>query len=167
VLVGLPGAGKTTVGRELARRLGWRFCDVDEEIVARTGATVEELFNSSGEAAFRDLEARLTAELSSLSNVVLAPGGGWAAQPGSLESLPEGTALIWLRVSAVEALRRLRGSPVARPLLAVADPAAALATLAQQRTRRYECADLTIDVDGRSVAEIVELTGEWLEQRIS
>jgi shikimate kinase len=166
VLVGLPGAGKSTVGRMLASRLGWTFTDIDEEIVDRTGATVPELF-TRGEAAFRELEARLTAELSSLTHTVLAPGGGWAAQPGSLEALPAGTPVVWLRVSPDEALRRLRGSPIPRPLLAGADPLAVLHELAQQRTERYARADLIVDVDGRAAAEIAEEITEWLQRSTS
>jgi shikimate kinase len=165
VLVGLPGAGKSTVAPLLAARVGWRCIDFDREIMDRTGHSVAELFRREGEAAFRAWEARLTAELCSLPNVVLAPGGGWAAQPGSLEALPAGTAVIWLRVSPEEAIRRLGGSPLERPLLAGPDPLAALSTLAEQRRERYERADFVVDVDGRSAAATAEIISEWLKRR--
>jgi shikimate kinase len=167
VLVGLPGAGKSTVGPLLAERLGWTFTDVDAELVARTGSTVAELFSSRGEAGFRAMEARLTAELCSLTEAVLAPGGGWAAQPDSLEQLPEGTRVVWLRVSPDEALERLRGSAETRPLLSGSDPLRSLKELEQQRTERYERADLVVDVDGRTAAGIAEEISEWLKRSTS
>lgn len=106
----------------------------------------------------------MTAALSSLPQLVLAPGAGWSAQPGHLEALPAGTAVIWLRVSPDEALRRLRGSPEQRPLLAGADPGAALRTLAAARTEYYERADFVIDVDDRSVDDIALTISEWLKR---
>lgn len=140
---------------------------MDDAIVATTGSTVAELFRDRGEAGFRRLEAELTAGLSSRHHVVLSPGGGWAAQPGSLESLPAGTATVWLRVSPAEAMRRLGGSPVERPLLAGADPLGALRSLAEQRTERYTQADLVVDVDGRTAADITGQIIEWLERSTS
>jgi shikimate kinase len=164
VLVGLPGAGKSSVGRIVAAALGWRFIDLDAEIVRRTGRSIAELFRSDGEAAFRALERDLTVELCSGSRLVLAPGGGWAAQPGLLEQLPERSAVVWLQVSPAEAIRRLRGSPQDRPLLAGPDPLAALDALAQHRTESYARADLTVTVDGRSAADVAETITEWLRR---
>jgi shikimate kinase len=109
----------------------------------------------------------LTGELSSRDQVVLAPGGGWSARPASLESLPPGTVVVWLRVSPDEALRRLASAGVERPLLAGADPAGVLHTLAERRTERYALADLVVDVDGRTAAEITDEIGEWLRRRTS
>jgi shikimate kinase len=165
--VGLPGAGKSTAGRLLALRLGWDFTDVDLAIEAAAGASVGEIFATRGEAGFRQLELRLTAELSSREQVVLAPGGGWAAQPGSLEGLPAGTLLVWLRVKPAEALRRLRGSSVSRPLLTGADPLGALQGLARQRSERYQLAHLVVEVDEGSAADTARYIHEWLERRTS
>jgi shikimate kinase len=165
--VGLPGSGKSTVGPLLARRFSWDFVDVDAEITRTTGMSVGEWFETEGESAFRAVEARLTAGLSSRERVVLAPGGGWAAGPGTLEALPGGTAVVWLSVSPEEALRRLADSPIERPLLAGPDPLAALRSLLDRRTERYAQADLIVEVDGRSAAEITEAIGEWLERRTS
>jgi shikimate kinase len=167
VLVGLPGSGKSTIGPLLAARLGWVFLDFDEEIVRRSGLSVARLFQEKGETAFRAMEAELTAELSSRTNVVLAPGGGWVAQPGLLESLSQDSAVVWLRVTPAEAIRRLGGSPVERPLLTGADPLGAIEALQQQRQHRYARADLTLDVDDRDAAEIVDSISAWLRRSIS
>jgi shikimate kinase len=167
VLVGLPGSGKTTVGPLLARTLDWTFFDFDDEIVRRAGCSVASLFQERGEEAFRTMEAQLTAELSSLPHAVLAPGGGWAAQPGLLESLPRSAAVIWLRVSPEEAIRRLRGSPVERPLLTGADALGVVRWLARQRNDRYARADLVVDVDGRGPEEIADTISEWLRPHTS
>jgi shikimate kinase len=167
VLIGLPGAGKSATGARLAERLGWAFADVDALIVAQTGRTVAELFQTDGESAFRAMETRLTAALSSQPATVLAPGGGWAAQPGTLESLPAHAVVVWLRVSPDEAIRRLRGSPEERPLLAGPDPVSAIRALAETREERYALADLVVDVDGRSVEDVVEIISEWLRRNTS
>jgi XRE family aerobic/anaerobic benzoate catabolism transcriptional regulator len=166
VLIGLPGAGKTTVGARLAADMGWSFVDVDDEIVRSTGRSIPDLF-AADEAQFRALEAQLTAELCSRSGIVIAPGGGWAAQAGAFETLPPGTVTIWLRVSEEEAIRRLRGSPQVRPLLAVADPLGALRALGRDRSQAYGRADLVIDVDGRAPADISRTISAWLRRSIS
>ena len=167
VLIGLPGSGKTTVGPLLAGSLGWRFIDIDTEIERSAGRTVAEMFRTDGETAFRAMESRLTAELSSHADTVLAPGGGWAAQPGALAALPAGTALIWLRVTPEEAIRRLGGSPLDRPLLAGDNPLATMRRLDRQRNEYYSRADLVVDVDGRSAADISRTITEWLRRHIS
>ena len=167
VLIGLPGAGKTTVGARLANAMGWSFVDVDEEIVRHSGQSVADFFAHEGAATFRALEARLTAELCSRASIVVAPGGGWAVQPGALENLPRGTATVWLRVSEEEAIRRLRGSPHVRPLLAVADPLGALRALSRDRNGAYSRADLVVDVDGRTEDDISRTISAWLRRNIS
>lgn len=154
VLVGFMSAGKTTIGRLLADAQGWRFVDVDEEIVRRTGMSVAEIFRERGEAVFRRLESRLTARLCSLDCAVVAPGGGWIMAPMALERLPAGTLTVWLRVSPEEAVRRALGSGIGRPLLAGTDPLATARALLAVREPRYERADHTVHVDGRTPAEI-------------
>lgn len=167
MLVGLSGAGKSTIAPLLAERLGWRCADVDAEIEREAARSISELFALEGEAAFRAREARLTAGLSSGSHLVLAPGAGWAAQPGSLESLPAGTAVVWLRTAPQLAMERLQRQDAGRPLLAGTDPLAALVALAEQRHERYARADLTVDVDGRATCDIVEIIAQWLERSTS
>jgi shikimate kinase len=154
VLVGFMGAGKSTVGPLLARRLGWRFTDIDEEIVRRTGASVAEIFRSRGESAFRAMERELTAALSSGPDTVIAPGGGWILQPGALESLPGTARVVWLRVSPEEAVRRLRNDPIERPLLAGPDPLGQARALLPLREPAYRRAHYTVDADARAPADI-------------
>lgn len=167
VLVGLSGAGKSAVAPAVAALLGWRCADVDEEIARQAGTSIADLFRRLGEADFRTREARLTAALCSLPEIVVAPGAGWAARPGALDGLPAGTAVVWLRIAPEEALRRLRGTTEERPLLAGPDPLSALTDLAARRSQHYERADLVIDVDGRSVDEIARTIVEWLKRSTS
>lgn len=162
VLVGFMAAGKTSVGRELAERLGWRFIDFDAEIERRAGRSVPELFSQEGEAAFRRMEADLTRELAGLSHVVLAPGGGWVAQPGLLDQLGAGSLVVWLRLSAEEAVRRSEAAPGARPLLAGHEPLAAARRLLESREGSYARANWTVDVEDRTVEEVVALLAERL-----
>jgi len=153
LLIGFMASGKTTVGRLLAERLGWRFIDVDEEVVRRSGQTVPEIFREHGEAVFRALEARLAAEVRSAERAVIAPGGGWVTAPGALDDLPDGTFVVWLRVSAEEAVRRVGGG-ADRPMLAGADPLDRARTLIAERESLYRRADLVLDVDDRTVGDI-------------
>lgn len=162
VLIGFMGAGKSTVGPLLAERLGWTFADVDAELARTSGVSVAAWFAERGEAAFRAAEAELTAELCSRDRLVLAPGGGWILQAG-LESVPRGTALVWLRVSAAEAVRRLERDPEVRPLLAGPDPLARAEALLAERERHYAVADYNVMVDGRTPAELVSEIIEWLK----
>jgi len=155
-LVGFMAAGKTTVGRRLADRLGWRFIDVDAEIEARSGRGIAEWFRDPGELAFRAMEAELTATLLSGDHTVLALGGGWAAQPGAFDAVPTGARTVWLRVSAAEAVRRAAADPVIRPLLEGDDaPDDTARVLLQKREVAYGRADIRVDVDGRTPDEIV------------
>lgn len=155
VLVGFMAAGKSTVGRALAERLGWPFVDFDDVIEARTGASIPEIFRTQGEAAFRAMEARLTDEFGCARQVVLAPGGGWITQPDLLDGLCPGSFVVWLRISPEEAVRRAMRDVVHRPLLAGSDPLAKARLLLDEREPLYYLADAAVDVDGRAVDDIV------------
>ncbi len=147
VLVGLPGAGKSTVGRAVAERLGWTFVDFDEEIERREGAIVAELFARRGEPYFRERERALTAELVGRRALVMAPGGGWIANPEVVALLRPPGRIIYLRVRPATALARLGSGTETRPLLRGADPLSALRLLLERREPHYLAADHVLDVD--------------------
>jgi shikimate kinase len=168
LLIGFMAAGKTTVGAALAAALGWDFADVDRELVRDSGVSVAEFFRLRGEAAFRREESRLTAELCSRERLVLATGGGWPGSgPGALPPRPPGSAVVWLRVSVAEALRRARLDATLRPLLAGPDPEGTAAALLALREPRYRQADFTVDVDQRSPADVTHDIVAWLKTSIS
>lgn len=156
VLIGFMASGKSTVGRQVATLLDWDFIDFDEEIERRTARTVRDIFAQDGERAFRDLEARLTAELAAAQHVVLAPGGGWITQPELLRAMPDGTHVVWLRISPERAVERARLSGTHRPLLAGEDPLGKAVRLLERREPLYRMADTVLDVDDRSVRELAD-----------
>lgn len=149
VLLGLPGAGKSTVGPLVARLLGREFVDLDAAIELREGRAVREIFAGAGEAVFRASERALTAELLALgrSPLVLAPGGGWIEDSANRGWLGEAAAAVYLRVSAAVALARMGEATDARPLLAGADPGEKLAELLARRESLYLQAEYTLSTD--------------------
>lgn len=150
-------SGKTEVGRQLAARLGWSHLDLDQEIERAAGCTIEELFATRGEAAFRALEAEHTPRALERGETILSPGGGWITNPGLFETLSADTLSVWLKVSGAEVVRRLSGvagQPV-RPLLQGPDPEARIAALLAERTPLYQRAALRVDTDGATVEEVV------------
>lgn len=152
------GSGKSTVGRMLAERLGWSFLDMDDLVEHWAGMSVEAIFRAWGEARFRHLEEAVAGESLVLQRVVLAPGGGWAAVPGRLDALPEGTLAVWLRVSPAEALRRVReDADRPRPLLEGADDVEARAArLLEAREDFYRRAHVHLDTHGVSPAGVAD-----------
>ncbi len=147
-LVGLMGAGKTSIGRRLAQRLGLPFIDADAEIEAAAGQSVEEIFLRHGEAAFRDGERRVIARLLDTPAHVLATGGGAFMDPSTRALLRDRAVTVWLRADLELMLARVarRGN---RPLLKGGDPRAVLETLIAERYPVYAEADITVDsVDG-------------------
>ena len=155
-LVGLMGAGKTTIGRQLARKLGKRFVDSDHEIEARTGATIPWIFEIEGEDSFRRREADMIRELSAQDELVLATGGGAVLNPASRALLAERGTVIYLRASIGSILQRTSHDKN-RPLLQTADPRAKLEELLAQRDPLYrEIADLVIDTGRPNVQSMVQ-----------
>ncbi len=153
VLVGAPGAGKTTVGKRLARKLGGTFVDVDQRIEEVLGKSIREIFADEGEPYFRAAEEEATLELLGTADVV-SLGGGAVMNPRIREAL-RGHDVIWLKVSAGQAARRV-GMNTARPLL-LGNTRATLIKLLQERTPYYEeVATQIVETDGRGTSEVAD-----------
>lgn len=155
VLIGFMGAGKSTVGRLLAARLGWRFIDLDGEVERREARPVHEIIRSSGLSHFRRIESAVGREAIRGKRVVVAVGGGWPAEPGNMDLLEEGTLSVWLQVDPKTALARLAESDTPRPLLEVTDPAAAADELLSRRRSHYRRGSIRIETDDLTPDEVV------------
>ena len=152
----MPGCGKSTVGRELARRLGGGHVDLDQEIELRAGCSIATLFARSGEGTFRDMEASVLAELVDSGASVIATGGGVVLRPANRELLRTRTRCVYLRASNALLWRRLRRDR-RRPLLQVADPQERLRAMSAERASLYEdTAAIVLDTDGLSFDHLVE-----------
>lgn len=164
VLLGFMAAGKTTIGRGLAQRLGWAHLDLDREIEREQGRSVADIFDAQGEDFFRRLEAEITPRLLARPRVVLSPGGGWITNPSLLESLPADALTVWLRASPEEVVRRLRADPAApdRPLLRSGDPETVVRCLLREREPLYRRAAVAIHTDGRSTESVVDQLEEFV-----
>jgi shikimate kinase len=163
ILVGLPGSGKSTVGRQLARRLQIPFTDSDHEIERRIGGTIREFFEREGEAAFRDLEEAVLADLCAGAPGVLATGGGAVLRPANRERLRQAGQVIYLRSTPEELFRRLRHDSQ-RPLLQVADPLDRLRSLYQERDPLYrETCHFVIETGRPTVNTLVNMIVMQLE----
>jgi shikimate kinase len=144
-LVGLMGAGKTTIGKVLAKRLGWRFIDSDHEIEARTGVSIPTIFEIEGEAGFRRRESQVIEELTALRNIVMATGGGVVLAAKNRESLRQNGLVAYLDVSPDQLYDRTKRDKN-RPLLQVQNPLRRLQELHSERAPLYkEVADVVID----------------------
>ncbi len=135
-LVGLPGSGKSTVGRQLARRLELPFVDADHVIEQRLGCSIREFFEREGEARFRDLETEVLDDITRQATGVLSTGGGVVLRPRNRDILRQRAQVFYLRTTPEEIYRRLRHDKV-RPLLQVVDPMARLRDLLAQRDPLY------------------------------
>lgn len=167
-LIGLPGSGKSTIGRQLARRLQLPYVDSDQVIEARLGCPIRQYFEHEGEESFRDAEALVIDELTRAERGVLSTGGGAVLRPANRQHLHERGRVVYLKSSPEELFRRLRHDRN-RPLLQVADPLARLRELYAVRDPLYrETAHFVIETGRPSVATLVnmivmqlELAGVW------
>lgn len=145
ILVGLPGAGKSTVGPLVADELGCAFTDLDRRIEVTAGIPVTEIFATRGERAFRELEREAMDTVLAGPPGVVAPGGGWAAQAGNVAAVASRAVLVYLSLSPEAAARRLAGDAT-RPLLAgTTNPAETLGRLLEAREPFYRLASLEVD----------------------
>jgi len=157
----MMGAGKTTVGRLLSRRMARRFVDSDEEIEARCGVKIPVIFEIEGEAGFRARERAAIEELSAASGIVLATGGGAVLAAETRRALSERGTVVYLHAQPADLYRRLRNDRN-RPLLMTDDPLRRLEDLYAQRDPLYrEVADIVVET-GRQKVQL--LTGRLMEQ---
>ena len=163
-LIGLPGSGKSTVGRQLARRLGLPFLDSDQVLEERLGCSIRQFFEREGEAAFRDVEAAVIDELTRPdAGAVLSTGGGAVLREANRVHLRQRCKVLYLRATPEDLFRRLRHDRN-RPLLQVADPLAKLKELYAERDPLYrETAHFVIDTGRPSVATLVNMVCMQLE----
>jgi shikimate kinase len=159
----MPGGGKSTIGRHVARRLGWRFVDSDTVIESRIGCSVRAFFEREGEARFRDIERDVIAELAGEVNAVLATGGGSVLREENRQILRRDAVVVYLHSTPDELFRRLRHD-VKRPLLQVADPLARLRELYTARDPLYrQTAHFVIETGRPSVPALTNMILMQLE----
>lgn len=164
-LVGMMGAGKTTVGKALARRLGLGFVDCDREIVERTGVPIATIFEIEGEAGFRQRESAVLAELARGSHAVIATGGGAVLAEANRRLMRENGTVVYLRASIDHLHERTRRSTT-RPLLAKGDRRATLAALLEARDPLYrEAAHVIVDSGTPSAGSLAARVAEALSAR--
>jgi shikimate kinase len=155
VLVGLPGSGKSTVGKLAAEGLAAPLIDVDSLLVRQMGMPVAQIFGMIGEASFRQMErAAVTAALHASPSIIV-PGAGWAAQPGQLQEARAIATIIYLKCTATVAARRSEQGEV-RPLLAGADPVQRMRELLKEREPFYRLADYEVAAESSSPAVVAE-----------
>ena len=162
-LVSMPGGGKSTIGRHLARRLNWDFVDTDTVIERRIGMPIKLFFEREGEERFRDIEQEVIAEVALPTNLVLATGGGAVLRESNRRLLHRNATVVYLRSTPEDLYRRLRHD-VKRPLLQVADPLGRLRDLYATRDFLYrEVAHFSIETGRPSVPTLVNMILMQLE----
>lgn len=161
-LVGMMGAGKTTIGRKLADRLGYGFLDNDALIESAIGKPISEIFATEGEATFRQLESDVLCQVSAYTSQVVATGGGIVGQPMNWSYLRHGV-VIWLDVPVPVLVSRLSGD-TGRPLLQDVDLTVKLEGLFGERRKLYQLADVRIEYEGHSVEKTCDRIITALQQ---
>ena len=155
LLVGLPGSGKTTVGRLAAQTLGANLIDIDQLLVREMGMPIAQMFGMVGEVKFRQLERDAVRTARTRDGCVIVPGGGWAAQPGELDAARTDSLLLYLKVDPrVAAKRTEQGAD--RPLLMGVDPEQQIKKLLAEREPFYQLADYVLEAGKRPAEAVAE-----------
>jgi shikimate kinase len=167
VLVGLPGSGKSTVGKLVAEALGTKVIDIDSLLVREMGMPILQIFGMVGEPRFREMERSAVKAAQGGDPCVIVPGGGWAAQPGQMEEAMQTCLLLYLQCQAATASKRSEQGE-ARPLLAGPDPGQKMRTLLEEREPFYRLAHHEVNAESVSAeavaAEVMALArqhGGW------
>ena len=155
LLIGLPGSGKTTIGKLVADALKAPFHDIDAIVTRKEGRPISMIFAEKGEAVFREMERVEVEAVLAGSPAIVAPGGGWAAQPGALSSVHDRGLVVYLKTRPDSAATRAapQGN---RPTLMGEDPALQMRQLLKDREPFYLQADATVETDRKAPAKVVE-----------
>ena len=163
VLIGMPGSGKSTIGRRLAKSLGVALLDTDTVIEQTTGRTIPDIFTDDGETGFRRIEEQVVRDTLASHDGVLSLGGGAITSPGVREAL-SGHTVVYLEISAAEGVRRTGGTTTVRPLLAGGDRAEKFRTLMSQRVPLYRrTATIRVNTNRRNPGAVVRYIVSRLE----
>jgi shikimate kinase len=161
-LVGLPGAGKSAVGQELARRLRVAFLDLDAAVEEAHGGSIARIFAEVGEEGFRDLESKALAAAAAAPEGVVAAGGGAVLRETNVATMHAAGSVVWLRAGVDELVRRI-GDDAGRPLLAGGSLAERLTELAAAREVSYRAAaSVVVETGGRTIEDIVDEVARWI-----
>lgn len=163
ILTGFMGSGKSSVGRVLAERLGCRFVDLDAEIVADAGRSINDIFSNDGEQAFRSMESRCLERVLGADTSVVATGGGIVIADENRRMMRSRGVVVNLAVSLPQVLHRLHGA-VDRPLFAGSDAPNRVKLLMDERKQFYADADIRIDTDGKSVEDVAAEILRFVEE---
>jgi shikimate kinase len=163
VLVGFMGSGKSSVGRELARRFRAPFVDVDERIESAAGCRIRDLFGREGEPAFRVREKAALREVLSVRGCVVATGGGAFADEENRVLLRSYAPVVYLEAAVETLLERLAGD-LGRPLLRGGDREEVVRELLSRREPGYRTADVTVRTDGRTVEDVAGQVADWIDR---
>jgi len=154
-LIGFMGTGKSSVGRLIADTLHYTFLDTDDVIIARAGASIEDIFKHQGEPVFRQLEARIVEELTRRDRTIISTGGGLPAEENNIASLKTHALVICLWASPEKVLHRVQGQSH-RPLLKDVDPLTRIRQLLSEREKFYRQADVLVNTEFRSLKEVAQ-----------
>lgn len=154
VLVGLMGAGKSTIGKALSKKLSFDFLDTDEVIIKEQETSISDIFAQFGESHFRQLEKNLVKKLSKLENKVISTGGGLVQDIENLDKLKENGIVVYLQASAEILYSRIKNDNT-RPLLQVDNPLERLSEILSKREANYKLADFIINTENKTIDDIV------------